>query len=85
MRGAIDCALVVRSLAALRKVPIDHPVVGLDAALVALSGRVRLREGSPRTSEDIVTEIWLDVFGREVDEGDTGKVRPPTGAPDSRT
>jgi MoxR-like ATPase len=74
----------VRSLAALRKAPIDHPVVGLDAALVALSGRIRLREGSARSSEDIVREIWLDVFGREVDEHDAGKVRPPTGVPASR-
>jgi MoxR-like ATPase len=73
VRGAIDCALVVRSLAELRGLPLDHPVVGLDAALVALSGRVRLREGATRTTEDIVKEIWIDVFGRTVEDGDPGK------------
>ena len=32
--------------------------VGLDAALVALSGRVRVREGAGRTAEDVITELW---------------------------
>lgn len=31
---------------------------GLDAALAALSGRVTVREGSSRSAEEIVTEIW---------------------------
>ena len=51
-----------------------------DAALVSLSGRVRVREGGMRTSEEIVTEIWQDVFGRV--EGDPGEGK--AGAPTSR-
>ena len=45
VRGAMDATAVVASLAALREQPITTPSVGLDAILVALSGRVRLREG----------------------------------------
>lgn len=79
VRGAIDSAVVARSLAQLRGVAATDPDLGLDAALVALSGRVRVREGSSRTSEDIVTELWRQVF-RTADEGEAGKVIAPTGA-----
>lgn len=85
VRGAIDCALVAQSLAGLRNLPVAHPLVGLDAALIALSGRVRLREGSVRSTEDIVREIWADVFGVQ-EEGDReGKAGAPTGATNSHS
>jgi MoxR-like ATPase len=60
--------------------------VSLDAALVALSGRVRLREGSGRTADDVVTELWAAVFGRSEsgDGDDAGKAGAPTGATNSR-
>src|SRR5215204_2816461 len=45
VRGALDATAVVSSLAALREQPVSTPSVGLDAVLIALSGRVRLREG----------------------------------------
>lgn len=83
VRGAIDCSLVALSLSQLRGLPVDQPSVGLDAALVALSGRVRLREGSARTTEDIVKEIWQDVFGRVEADGDRGKAGAPIGATNS--
>ena len=84
VRGALDATAVVRSLATLRGQPVTTPSVGLDAVLVALSGRVRLREGCLRTTEDIITELWDEVFGvadrptrrRRVD----GKSPAPTGA-----
>jgi len=81
VRGAIDTALVAASLGSLRGRPGTDPSVCLDAALVALSGRVRVREGSPRTSEDIVRELWEDVFGRRMG-GDQreGKADAPTRA-----
>jgi MoxR-like ATPase len=85
VRGAIDCALVARSLSGLRGQQVDHPVVGLDAGLIALSGRIRVREGSVRSAEDIVREIWLDVFGKQDDEGHEGKAGAPTGATNSRS
>jgi MoxR-like ATPase len=81
VRGAMDAAAIVTSLAELRGVPHADPSVGLDAALVALSGRVRLREGCGRTSEEIVTELWQQVFGRSIEGGDgAGKAGAPTGA-----
>jgi MoxR-like ATPase len=63
VRGAIDTTLVAASLGALRGVPASNPTVTLDAALVALSGRVRVREGSTRSSEDVIRELVAEVFG----------------------
>jgi len=82
VRGAIDAAAVAASLAALRGVAADDPAVGLDAALVALSGRLRLREGCSNSAEEIVTELWREVFApaTESDGGGEGKVAAPSGA-----
>jgi len=82
VRGAIDCAAVAASLASLRGVSADNDAVGLDSALVALSGRLRLREGSGRSAEAIVTELWQQVFAppKADGEGDSGKASAPTGA-----
>ena len=84
VRGAIDTALVTASLSSLRGQPITQPSIGLDAAIVALSGRVRLREGSQRTPEGIITELWEELFGRVAADGegsgDEGKAGAPTGA-----
>ena len=79
VRGAIDMAAVARSLASVRGATVVEPGVSLDAALVALSGRVRMREGSTRTSEDVVTELWNEVFAPASEAGG-GKVNAPTGA-----
>jgi MoxR-like ATPase len=82
VRGALDATAVVASLAALREQPVSTPSVGLDAILIALSGRVRLREGSLRTTEEIITELWREVFGTspDGDEAGEGKASAPTGA-----
>jgi len=62
VRGAIDLVLVGRSLAGLRGRTETDPDVSLDAALTALSGRMRLHEGSTRSPEDVVRELWARVF-----------------------
>ncbi|HAN36162.1 MAG TPA: ATPase, partial [Acidimicrobiaceae bacterium] len=84
VRGAIDCAAVAASLASLRGAPAEDAAVGLDAALVALSGRLRLREGCTRSAEEIVTELWHEVFAAPAaageGEGGAGKASAPTGA-----
>lgn len=80
VRGAIDTALVAEQLAGLRSRPSTDPQVGLDAAVTALSGRVRVREGVSRTAEEIVTDIWADVFRVAPDAGDGGKAPAPSGA-----
>lgn len=79
VRGAIDTALVAARLGALRAMAPTEPLVGLDAALVALSGRVRVREGSTRSAEDIVRELWTKVFGTTT-ELPSGKAAAPAGA-----
>lgn len=84
VRGAIDTAKVAASLAAIRGVASTDGTAGLDAALVALSGRVRVREGVTRSTEDVVSEIWADVFAVPADEGDGGKATAPIGAPTNR-
>ena len=76
VRGAIDAALVAASLAKVRSKTISDSSVGLDAALVALSGRVRVREGSSRTSDEVIEEIWTSTFA----ERDAKKATAPAGA-----
>jgi MoxR-like ATPase len=83
VRGAIDATAVAASLSELRGLPVTNPSVGLDAALIALSGRVRLREGTTRTAEEIVTELWAEVFGRRADGEGQGKAGAPNGATSS--
>src|SRR6478736_8024387 len=53
VRGAIDTVVVASRLAALRGLAPQDGRVGLDSALVALSGRVRVREGAGRSAEDV--------------------------------
>ena len=85
VRGAIDLVLVARRLAVLRGLPVTDPDLGLDAALMSLSGRVDVREGTGRTAEDVVTELWWSVFtrppepdpGAPSEEADTGSAPRP--------
>lgn len=79
VRGAIDMAAVAASLADLRSQPPEQPEVCLDAALVALSGRIRLREGSTRSPEEIVTDLWHEVFAPS-SSSDEDHGAPPGGA-----
>jgi MoxR-like ATPase len=72
VRGAIDTVVVASRLAPLRGAPASDRRVGLDAALVALSGRVRVREGANRTAEQVVEELWDAVFGPGADGGKAG-------------
>lgn len=78
VRGAVDFAKVAVSLAELRGLSIYDPSVGLDSALVALSGRVRIREGSSRIAEDVIEEMWRDIFSRDDGDSNEGKVGAPT-------
>lgn len=85
VRGAVDFAKVAGTLAGIRGSTTTDREVSLDAALVALSGRVRVREGSPRSAEEIVTEIWMSVFGSRGDgESGGGKGGAPTRGTTSR-
>jgi MoxR-like ATPase len=63
VRGAIDMARVANSLAGLRERAVTDWHVGVDAATVALSGRIRLAESCSRAPEEIVRELYESVFG----------------------
>ena len=70
VRGALDLVALCAQLAAMRGVGVDHWRTGLVAAHAALSGRIRLHESCRRTPEEVVTELYEGVFGREPAEGD---------------
>ena len=65
VRGAMDLCDVAARLCQLRGLALDDPGVGLDAALMALTGRIRLHEGGDRTPEAIVRELWEEVLAAE--------------------
>ena len=85
VRGAIDLVRLADALATRRGTGITWRT-GLDAALVALSGRVRMQESTPRDPESVVRELYEAVFGAEpTDEaddaaGDDGDGGAPGGA-----
>ena len=81
VRGSIDMCAVAASLSDVRSMPMRDAGVSLDAALVALSGRIRVREGCHREPETIITELWQQVFEAPADGlDDPGKATAPTGA-----
>jgi MoxR-like ATPase len=85
VRGAIDLVLVARDLGRVRGTDASRADVGVDAARAALSGRIRLHEGSTRTPEDVVDELWRAVFGAAEPAPGTGQAPPlpgKAGAPD---
>ncbi|BBG02637.1 MULTISPECIES: AAA family ATPase [Pseudonocardia] len=65
VRGAIDTVRIVDALARRRGVEPTQWRVGLDAALVALSGRIRLTESCERSPEAVVREVYEAEFGLE--------------------
>jgi MoxR-like ATPase len=64
VRGAIDIVAVAGSLAAIRGTGDDgdDSTLILDAALVALSARIRLDETSERSPEEVIRELWENHF-----------------------
>jgi MoxR-like ATPase len=66
VRAAIDFEVLVRQLTDLRESSgevVDPATITRDAALAALSGRIRLYEGSGRHADDVVEELWRRWFG----------------------
>jgi MoxR-like ATPase len=62
VRGAIDLVAVARELAELGSYDGDRPRLVLDAALLALSGRIGVDEASDLTPEQVIRQIWEDHF-----------------------
>ena len=70
VRGAIDLVLLASRLAELRGRPTSDVDVGLDAALTALGGRIRLHEGGDADPERVVRELWAAACREDDDAGD---------------
>jgi MoxR-like ATPase len=81
VRGAIDICGLALELGRLRGTTTDDWHVGLAAAMASLSGRIRLHDGCERTPEQVVTELYIGVFGTEPsdpsDPSDTGEDAAP--------
>jgi MoxR-like ATPase len=77
VRGAIDALRLAAQLAAIRGRGDAETL--LDAALAALSGRIRVHEGAGRTPEELITELFLTVFTDPEAGGDLGKGMTPAG------
>ena len=65
VRGAIDICRLAVELARIRRTSTDDWHVGLDAAKASLSGRIRLHDACDRTREQVVTDLYVAVFGPE--------------------
>lgn len=73
VRGAIDLVLLGGRLAQLRGVLPTEDDVGLDAALTALGGRIRVHEGADKSPEDIIRELWTAACRDDAPEDGPGK------------
>jgi Mg-chelatase subunit ChlD len=85
VRGAIDVVLVVRELAELEDLELREfdgrmPEAVLRACLVALSGRVTVRESCGRSAEDVIRELWEDetLLRVAASPGPTPTLAPPS-------
>ncbi len=92
VRGSIDLCAIAASLGDVRDLDPTDKAVSLDSALLALTGRIRMREGVERDPESVITELWADVFEPQIDEDqgadpedqDPGKAIAPAGATPQR-
>jgi len=57
VRGAIDLVLLIDGLSRLRSEPAMSRVTARDAAYAALSGRIRIADGSDRSPESVLDDI----------------------------
>ena len=81
VRGSIDLVRLAVSLGSLRQMEATAWRVGLDAALVSLSGRVRLHESCSRAPEEVVRELYEAVFGAEPADAEPSESTEDGGAP----
>lgn len=82
VRGAIDMVRITAALAGRRGRDVTDWRSGLDSALVALSGRIRLVESGTRTAEDVVRELYRAEFGEEPSsDDDSDGSDSPDGSP----
>ena len=76
VRGAIDMVAIATRLCEMREVPADDWHAGLDAALVSLSGRIRMHDSAGRRPEEVVRELYEAVFGPPPPASDPDEAGP---------
>jgi len=81
VRGAIDMVAIAGRLAGMRSVKEDDWHAGLDAALVSLSGRIRMHDSAGRRPDAVVRELYEQVFGAEPAAGGGGADEAAGGGP----
>jgi MoxR-like ATPase len=80
VRGAIDTVRLARGLQRLRgPAPLDRDSL-LDAAVAALSGRIRVHEDQDRTAEEVIAEL-LERALAAAPAPSSGRTRAPAGRP----
>jgi magnesium chelatase subunit D len=83
VRGAIDMVRLAGGLAAVREEPDAERGTLLDAAIAAMSGRVRVHEDQNRTAEEVIAELLDAALAAE--GGDRASLPPPSpSAPQDR-
>jgi magnesium chelatase subunit D len=75
VRGAIDMVRLAGGLAAVREEPDAERGTLLDAAIAAMSGRVRVHEDQNRTAEEVIAELLDAALATEDD--DRASLSPP--------
>jgi magnesium chelatase subunit D len=75
VRGAIDMVRIAHGLAVVRQEPQTERGILLDAAIAAMSGRVRVHEDQSHTSEEVITELLDAALATE--DGDRASLPPP--------
>jgi MoxR-like ATPase len=81
VRGAIDMVRLARGLSRLRgRDPLDREGL-LDAAIAALSGRVRIHEDQDRTVEEVIAELLDRTLGQAPESAPGRAGAPPAGPP----
>jgi gas vesicle protein GvpN len=81
VRGAIDLVLLIDGLTGLRAEPAMSRITARDAAYAALSGRIRIADGSDRSPESVLDEI-LDVLWPADTTAPPEPVAPEAGSQD---
>ena len=85
VRGAIDMVRLAGGLAAVRGEPDTERGVLLDAAIAAMSGRVRVYEDQSRTAEEVIADLLDAALATE--DGDRASLPappPPSKSPNHR-
>jgi hypothetical protein len=76
VRGAIDMVRLADGLATARRAaPLERELL-LDAAVAAMSGRIRVYEDQERSAEEVITELLDDALTTSDDDRAARASRP---------